>query len=166
MWLALRKKGAGPVNLTLDDAVEEALCFGWIDSKPRKLDDTRSLLYVAPRKARSGWSAVNKARIERRLAAGLMMPAGQARIDAAKADGSWAKLDVIETLAVPPDLETALQALNGARANFMAFPRSARRGISEWIGNAKRPETRAARIGETARLAARNERANQWRKKA
>lgn len=165
VWLALRKKSAGPVNLTLDDAVEEALCFGWIDSKPRKLDDARSLLYIAPRKAGSGWSGVNKARIERVLAAGLMAPAGQAKIDAAKADGSWGKLDTVDAPEVPSDLETALLALDGAHVNFSAFPRSARRGILEWIGNAKRPETRAAQIGETARLAARNERANQWRKR-
>jgi uncharacterized protein YdeI (YjbR/CyaY-like superfamily) len=69
VWLVLRKKSAGPVNLTGEDAVEESLCFGWIDSKPRKLDDTRSMLYFAPRQPGSGWSAVNKARIERMEAA-------------------------------------------------------------------------------------------------
>lgn len=166
VWLVLRKKSAGPVNLGVDDAVEEALCFGWIDSKPRKLDDARSMLYLAPRKPGSGWSAVNKARIERMQAAGLLTPAGEAKIDAAVRDGSWTLLDAVDALEVPPDLETALAQETGAREQWDAFPRSARRGILEWITQAKTAATREKRVRETATLAARGERANQWQGRA
>ncbi|MBB5236040.1 YdeI/OmpD-associated family protein [Deinococcus budaensis] len=162
VWLVLRKKAAGPVNLTGGEAVEEALCFGWIDSKPRKLDETRSMLYFAPRRAGSGWSAVNKARIERMQAAGRMTPAGQAKIDAAIRDGSWTRLDAVDALEVPPDLAGALAAEAGARAQWDAFPRSARRGILDWIAGAKTAATREKRVRETATLAARGERANAW----
>lgn len=165
VWLVLCKKSAGPVNLTGDDAVEEALCFGWIDSRPRKLDNARSMLYFAPRKPGSGWSAVNKARIERMEAAGRMAPAGQAKIDAAKADGSWTLLDAVDALEEPSDLEAALEE-TGARAQWDAFPRSAKRGILEWIAQAKTAATRERRVRETATLAARGERANQWRRRS
>lgn len=166
VWLVLRKRSAGPVNLSGDEAVEEALCFGWIDSKPRKLDETRSMLYLAPRKPGSGWSAVNKARVERMRAAGLMTAAGQAKIDAAVRDGSWTLLDTVDALEVPPDLETALAQEAGARERWDAFPRSAKRGILEWIAQAKTAATREKRVRETATLAARGERANQWRRGA
>jgi uncharacterized protein YdeI (YjbR/CyaY-like superfamily) len=97
------------------------------------------------------------------LAAGLMTPAGLAKIEAAKANGSWSALDSVEALEVPPDLETALGSYSAAGQNFDEFPRSAKRAILEWIVNAKKPETRAKRIEETARLAQDNIRANQWR---
>lgn len=164
VWLVLRKKSAGPVNFSVDDAVEEALCFGWIDSKPRKLDDARSVLYIAPRKPSSGWSAVDKAKIERMQAAGLMTSAGQTKIDAAVQDGSWTLLDAVDTLEVPPDLEAAFARETGAREQWDAFPRSAKRGILEWIAQAKTDATREKRVRETATLAARGERANQWRR--
>jgi len=165
VWLVTAKKGSGEPRVEYEDAVEEALCYGWIDSTARRLDDTRSMLRFSPRKPRSGWSRPNKIRIERLLAAGLMTPAGQAKIDAAVADGSWTKLDAVENLEVPDDLATACAAYPHARANFDAFPRSARRGILEWIAQAKRPETRAKRVADTARLAEANYRANQWMKK-
>lgn len=163
-WLVLGKKSAGPVNLTVDDAVEEALCFGWIDSRPRKLDGARSMLYFSPRRPGSGWSAVNKRRIERMQAAGQMTSAGQARIDAAQADGSWTRLDAVDALEVPPDLGAALGAEPGAQAQWDAFPPSARRGILERIAGARTAATREKRVIETATLAARGERANAWKK--
>ena len=165
MWLISSKKATGEPRVEYDEAVEEALCFGWIDSVARALDETRSMLRFSPRKPRSGWSRPNKIRIERLLAAGLMTPAGQAKIDAAIADGSWTKLDAVEDLEVPDDLAKACAAYPDARAYFDAFPRSVRRGILEWIAQAKRPETRAKRIEETARLAQSNYRANQWTRK-
>jgi uncharacterized protein YdeI (YjbR/CyaY-like superfamily) len=164
VWLISYKKATGKPALTYDEAVEEALCFGWVDSKPAKLDDERAMLYFAPRKGRSGWSRPNKERVERLIAAGLIAPAGQAKIDAAIADGSWTMLDAVENLETPPDLAAALDSYPAARANFEAFPRSARRGILEWIVQAKTPATRAKRIDETARLAQDNIRANQWRR--
>lgn len=162
VWLVLFKKATGRQTYTFNDAVEEALCFGWIDSLPRALDDSRSMLYFAPRKKGSGWSRVNKARIAKMEAADKMMPAGRAKIDAAKADGSWTRLDAIENLEIPDDLAKALADHPPAATHFGAFPRSVKRGILEWILNAKRPATREKRIMETATLAARNERANQW----
>jgi uncharacterized protein YdeI (YjbR/CyaY-like superfamily) len=143
--------------------VEEALCFGWIDSKPNKLDEERSTLWFAPRKPRTGWSKLNKERVERLIEQQLMMPSGLAKVEAAKQDGSWNALDAIEALEIPPDLEQTLIDHPEAKQNFDAFPRSAKRGILEWIASARKPETRAKRIAETAQLAAQNRRANQWR---
>lgn len=164
IWLVSYKKATGKPRVNYDESVEEALCFGWIDSKGNKLDDERSLLWFAPRKRGTGWSKPNKQRVEKLLAAGLMAPAGLAKIEAAKADGSWSALDAVEALEIPPDLAAALAATPNAEVYFTAFPRSAKRGILEWISNAKTAETRAKRIEETARLAAENIRANQWRK--
>jgi uncharacterized protein YdeI (YjbR/CyaY-like superfamily) len=162
VWLITNKKATGKPQIDYDTAVAEALCFGWIDSKPNKLDDQRSMLWFAPRKPKTGWSKPNKERIERLIAAGLMMPAGMAKITAAQADGSWTALDAIERLEIPEDLGVALAANPTAEQYFSAFPRSAKRGILEWISTAKRPETRAKRIAETVSLAAENRRANQW----
>jgi uncharacterized protein YdeI (YjbR/CyaY-like superfamily) len=165
VWLVTYKKSVPDKHVSWDEIVEECLCFGWVDSLPRKLDDTRTMLLIAPRKPRSGWSAINKKRIEALIADGLMQPPGLARIDAAKADGSWTKLDGVETLEPPPDLVAALDALPPARGNFEAFPASARRGILEWIVQAKTDATRSKRIAETARLAQQNIRANQYQPK-
>lgn len=164
VWLISYKKGTGKPRFEYDEAVEEALCFGWIDSKPNKLDEERSMLWFAPRKPGTGWSRANKERVEKMIAAGKMAPAGLAKVEAAKRDGSWTALDAIEALEIPPDLEKALEANPKAQEYFAAFPRSAKRSILEWIANAKTPETRARRVAETARLAAKNIRANQWRK--
>ena len=162
VWLVTYKKATGKPRVEYEEQVEEALCFGWIDSKANKLDDERSMLWFSPRKAGTGWSRPNKERIERLLAGGRMAPAGLARLEAAKADGSWNALDAVEALEVPPDLEAALAAHGEARKHWDAFPRSARRAILEWISLAKKPETRAKRVEETAHLAAENVRANQW----
>ncbi len=146
VWLVTYKKGSGHPHLPWDDVVEEALCFGWIDSRPNKLDAARSKLLVTPRKAGSPWSKINKERIERIVAAGLMTPAGQAKIDAAKADGSWAMLDEVEALVVSPDLAAALAAEPAAGAGWEAFPPSTKKPLLQWLVTAKRPETRAKRI--------------------
>lgn len=164
VWLISFKIASGKPRFEYDEAVEEALCFGWIDSKPNKLDDERSMLWFAPRKPGTGWSKPNKERVERMIAAGLMAPAGLAKIEAARQDGSWNALDAIEALETPPDLDEALSAYPAARGYFEAFPRSVKRGILEWIASAKTPATRSKRIAETARLANENIRANQWRK--
>jgi uncharacterized protein YdeI (YjbR/CyaY-like superfamily) len=140
----------------------KCLCVGWIDSKPGKLDRRRTALLCTPRKPGSGWSKVNKDRLERLLADGLVRPAGIAIIEAAKADGSWTMLDEIDALTVPDDLAAALAAIESAQRHFDAFPPSARRGILEWIAQAKTEPTRRKRIDETARLAGENRRANQW----
>lgn len=160
IWLVRWKKDRGPY-VSYDDIVDEALCFGWIDSLPRVLDDDRTMLLLAPRKPKSAWSAVNKKRVARLLAEGRMAAPGLAAIETAKANGAWQKLDGVET--PPSDLVAAFKRYPGAAKHFAAFPPSVRRGILEWIVQAKRPETRAKRIEETAALAVQNKRANQWR---
>lgn len=156
------KKG-DPRHVPYGDIVEEALCFGWVDNLPRKLDAERSMLLVSPRRTGSAWSKLNKDRAERMIAAGLMTSAGLGRIAQAKKDGLWSKLDGVDALDVPDDLASAFKAHGMAAENWEGFPRSVRRGILEWIAQARRPETRARRISETASKAALNKRANQWR---
>lgn len=149
--------------LPYDTIVEELLCFGWVDSLPRKLDERRSMLLISPRKPNSAWSKVNKDRAERLIAQGLMTASGLTKIEHAKANGVWTKLDAVEALKIPADLLQAFEAHPPALANWHAFPRSVKRGILEWIMQAKKTETRAKRIAETAEKAERGERANQWR---
>lgn len=163
IWLVTYKKPS-PWNVPYGDIVDEVLCFGWIDSQPRLLDDARSMLRLSPRKPKSGWSKVNKDRIERLIAQGLMAAPGLAKIEQAKANGTWTLIDAATADTIPADLAEAFARHPGAEQNFMGFPPSTRRATLEWITIARRPETRAARIEETASLAAKGERANQWRK--
>lgn len=157
-WLVSWRRGHGP-RVEYEEAVEEALCFGWIDSQGSNIDERRSKQYYAPRKPGSGWAATNKARVERLIAEGLMRPAGLEAIERAKANGSWTLLDSVEAGEIPDDLAAALAAAPPARANFDAFGKSAKRAMLEWTAQAKRPETRAARIRQIAERAAVNERA-------
>ncbi|MDX2309013.1 MAG: YdeI/OmpD-associated family protein [Hyphomicrobium sp.] len=155
IWLVIWKKGRGS-HVPYADIVDEALCFGWIDSRPAKLDENRSMLLLSPRKPKSGWSNINKQRVKRLIAEGLMADAGFSAIETAIANGAWRKLDDIETLVIPNDLAHALDEHPPSRKYFESFPPSSRRGILEWIASAKQLETRRARIENTARLAARN----------
>jgi uncharacterized protein YdeI (YjbR/CyaY-like superfamily) len=163
VWLVTWRAGSTGPKISYEESVEQALCFGWVDSKGRALDAARTMLWFAPRKPRSGWSRPNKQRVAKLLAAGLMAPAGLAVVEAARADGSWTLLDAVEDLVVPDDLAAAFDAHPPAREHWEAFPRSVKRGVLEWIVQARRPETRARRVAETAEKASRNERANQWR---
>lgn len=162
IWLTTYKSG-DPRHVTYDEVVDEAIAFGWVDSRPRRLDDARSQRLLTPRRPGSSWSAVNRARVERLTVEGRMTPAGQAAVDVAKANGAWAALDAVERLEEPDDLRHALATTAGARRHWDLFPPSTRRAILEWIGSAKRPQTRAARIATTATQAAENVRDNQWR---
>lgn len=164
IWLVTWRKADPLRHLPYDAIVEEALCFGWVDSLPRKLDEQRTMLLLTPRKPGSAWSALNKARVERLTAAGRIHPAGQAKIDAAHADGSWTFLDDVERLEIPADLATTFASDPQARAHFDAFPPSTRRGILEWIKQARQAETRDRRIAQTVTLAHDNIRANQFRR--
>jgi uncharacterized protein YdeI (YjbR/CyaY-like superfamily) len=160
VWLVTwRARSRRTTGLPYEAAVEEALCFGWVDGTAGKVDEERGKQYFAPRKPRSGWAATNKARLERLIASGRMAPAGLAAIERAKANGSWEVLDSVELLEVPDDLAAALAATPPAAANFAAFPPSARKQNLAWIAFARRPETRATRIRQVAEAAARNERA-------
>jgi uncharacterized protein YdeI (YjbR/CyaY-like superfamily) len=165
IWLITFKQATGKLRIAYDDAVEIALCFGWIYSKPRTLDAERSMLWFSPRKKGSAWSKKNKERVVQLVTANRMHEAGVAKIDEAKQDGNWTKLDGVEALEIPPDLRKEFKSSPGSSSNFDAFPRSTKRAIFEWIGNAKTEATRAKRVSETATLAAENIRANQWTKK-
>ena len=165
VWVVMDRRGTNPTQVDYEASVEEALCFGWIDSKVVKLDAERTLQWFSPRRPRGTWARTNKVRVERLTAAGLMTPAGLAVIEDAKRNGTWTLLDDVEELVVPEDLAAAFAAAPTARANWDAFSRSARRAILVWIAQAVRPETRAARVAETARRAAVNEKANEPRSK-
>ena len=158
-WLVTWRTRSGRQGLDYEAAIEEALCVGWVDSTGGRVDDERGKLYFAARKPRSVWAATNKARVERLIAEGRMMPAGLAAIERAKANGSWELLDSVERLEVPDDLAAALDAHPPAAANFGKFPPSARKMLLGWLVTARRPETRARRIEEIADAAARNQRA-------
>ena len=156
IWLVFDKKSSRPDRLAYGDAVEEALCFGWIDSTVRTLDDARYVQLFAPRKPKSTWSRSNKDRVERLMAQGLMAARGLACIERAKANGSWSSLDAVEALVMPDDLAAALATVPGVAEKFAAFSPSARKGYLHWISRAVRPETRAHRVSEVARHAAAN----------
>jgi uncharacterized protein YdeI (YjbR/CyaY-like superfamily) len=158
-WLVSWKKATGKPSVGYGESVEEGLCFGWIDSLNRTVDDERTQQLFTPRRPDSRWSRSNKERVERLLADGLIEPAGLAAIEAAKASGAWTALDDVENLVVPDDLAAAFAARPGAADRWEAFPPSARRLMLTWILDAKRPETRAKRVAETASEAAAGRRA-------
>jgi uncharacterized protein YdeI (YjbR/CyaY-like superfamily) len=162
IWLVFDKKSSRPDRLAYVDAVEEALCYGWIDSTVRTLDDARYVQLMAPRKPKSTWAATNKARVERLIAQGLMAEPGLASIERAKANGSWTSLDAVEAMVVPADLTKALRALPGAAKNFAAFSPSARKAYLHWISQAVRAETRAHRVAHVAQFAASNQKSRQF----
>lgn len=164
VWIIRYKKAAGDCYVPYDDLVEEALCFGWVDSRPRALDAYRSMNLLSPRKQGSAWSKVNKARVEKLIEGGLMEQRGLEKIEQAKKDGSWTFLDDVDNGIAPDDLIDALKGYPNALANFEAFPLSFKKIILEWIKNAKRPETRQKRIKETAEKAEDNVRANHYRR--
>jgi uncharacterized protein YdeI (YjbR/CyaY-like superfamily) len=158
IWLVTWRPRSGRVGLGYEAAVEEALCFGWVDSTAGTVDEKRGKLYFAPRKSWSPWAASNKVRVERLIRDGTMAPAGLAVIDRAKADGSWTVFDSVERLEVPDDLEQALGADPAAAANFAAFPPSVRKQFLASVALARRPATRATRIHKVVDSAGRNER--------
>ena len=160
IWLVTWKAATGRPRLGYEEAVEEALAFGWVDSRSKALDDERTMLWFTARKASSPWSLTNKERIARLEASGRIADAGRGAVRAAKANGMWTLLDDAQNLIVPDDLAMALEALPGAREHWDDFSASARRGLLEWIVLARKPATRQNRIAETARRAALGEVAN------
>jgi uncharacterized protein YdeI (YjbR/CyaY-like superfamily) len=165
VWVICYKKGSNQPTITYEELVLECLCFGWIDSKPNKIDDEKFKLFCSVRKPQSAWSALNKKRVALLEKKGLIELAGQAAIDIAKANGAWDAINDAQAMIEPPDLTAAFQQFAGAQTFWDAFPPSAKKGILEWIGNAKTETTRAKRVNETASLAEKNERANQWKPK-
>ena len=159
IWLVFHKKASDGKSPSYDEAVEEALCFGWIDSTVNSLDERRSLQMFAPRKPKSTWSALNKKRVAQLERDALLEPPGIAAIELAKKNGSWNALDAVERLEEPAELAAALDAEPAAREHWNGFSPSSRKAILWWVISAKKPETREKRIGQTVRMAAKGLRA-------
>lgn len=151
VWLVFYKKDSEKPSVSWSDAVDEALCFGWIDSKVKSLDDERYEQYFTRRSPQSVWSMINKDKVEQLIADGRMEQAGLRAVEVAKANGSWSLLDGPHALLVPDDFAAALGADPAATRGYEALSDGAKRGILEWIALAKRPETRARRIAKAAR---------------
>ena len=160
VWMIYYKKETGKRKFDMADAVEEALCFGWIDSTAQKLDDERTMQKFTPRKPKSVWSKINKQRIEKLIEQKLMTPAGISKIKEARKNGSWDTLNNsdfhAENNSLPVELKNAFSKSKKALENFQAFPLSYRKRFLFWIDSAKTPGTKAARIKQTLLMAAAN----------
>jgi uncharacterized protein YdeI (YjbR/CyaY-like superfamily) len=156
IWLIYYKVKSSKPSVLYAEAVKEALCFGWIDSKVKSIDEERYQQIFTPRKPKSVWSKLNKQYIAELIDQGLMTDAGMAKITAAQQDNSWTILDAIETLTLPADLVATLAVNPIAQQNFEKFNNSSKKTILFWIESAKRPQTRLNRIEQTAIAAAQN----------
>jgi len=167
VWVIFYKNKSNIPTITWSDAVDEALCFGWIDSIVKPLDDEKFMRFFSRRKTKSGWSAINKEKIMKLLEDGLITQAGFDSIENAKQNGSWTVLDDIEALIIPEDMETEFQKKPGAKIYFSGLSKSDKKHILQWIGQAKRSETRQKRIDEIVNLANQNLKPKmiQWTKK-
>lgn len=160
VWLIIYKKESDTPSVYYPEAVDEALCFGWIDSKPNKREENSYYQFFAKRNPKSNWSKVNKEKVAKLIAQGLMQKAGLEMVEIAKQNGTWTALDEVENITIPVDLQELFSKNNTAFQNWEKFPRSSKRGILEWIMNAKKPETRQKRMEETVSLAEENIKAN------
>ena len=154
IWLVLLKKHVDEPCVTLAEATEEAVAYGWVDSVERRIDERSHALRFTPRRPGAQWAQSNKDRVEKLLREGRMAPAGLAVVEAAKADGSWDELTSLDLDTTPPDLEAALAAVPEAARRWRAWPPSHRRAYIGHVLQAKRPETRARRIDFVVRRAA------------
>jgi len=154
VWLVVQKKHSHRPGLFLDDAFEEALCYGWIDSTLNRLDDHSYLLRFSPRKPNSVWSMSNIHRVEKLEREGRLKKAGRAAVRAAKESGQWqATINRANLDWIPPQLETALQQVEGALEGYQKLPHSKKKQLAHWFESAKRQETKQKRIGEIVRMA-------------
>ncbi len=156
VWLVLHKKSSPKHSITWREAVDVALCFGWIDSKKIKVDEETSHQFFSKRKAKGTWSKINKQIIEQLVEKGLMEEAGYKSIELAKLNGSWSILDEVEELIIPDDLEAAFAFKPNARDYFLSCSKSARKAMLQWLVLAKRAETRQNRVSEIVTLAEQN----------
>jgi uncharacterized protein YdeI (YjbR/CyaY-like superfamily) len=159
-WLVTWKRDSGGPYVNYNDVVDQLICFGWIDSLPRKFDDKRTMLRISQRNPKSNWSKVNKERVLRLEKAGLMEASGLSAVEEARKNGTWNFLDDVENLEIPHDLNLEFNKYPNSRYLFNRFPASSKRGILEWIKNAKTDATRRKRIEETAAKAMKNIKAN------
>lgn len=163
IWLVLYKKKSPGHNLTWSEAVDQALCFGWIDSVKRTRDEESYKQYFSKRKAKSNWSKINKEKVDRLIESGLMTEQGYKSIKIAKENGSWTILDEVEALVVPDDLRKSLSKRKDAKEFFEGLSKSDRKILLYWVMSAKRKETRLKRIKEIVECASRNEKPKQLR---
>jgi uncharacterized protein YdeI (YjbR/CyaY-like superfamily) len=152
VWLVYAKKHTGLPTVSYEDAVLEALCFGWIDSLMKSIDDRFHMQVFTPRKPKSAWSASNKARLAKLMKAGLMAPAGLAAVKAAKKSGSWNSYAGVDALTMPPELKRAFDANPKAKKNWSTYTESAQRSFLHMVNGAKRPETREKRVARVIDL--------------
>lgn len=154
IWLVQYRKKANIPSITWNEAVDEALCFGWIDSIKKKLNEEATIQFFSRRKPNGTWSKINKEKIQKLINNGRMAPAGLECIEKAKQNGSWTILDEVEELKIPQDLANAFEDHMGALDYFSSLSKSTRKMILQWLVLAKRPETRLKRINEVAQHAA------------
>lgn len=162
VWVIYYKKKSGKPSISWSDAVDEALCFGWIDSTRKTVDEHRFIQFFTKRKPKSVWSKINKEKVQKLIKEGRMTQAGLDSIERAKQNGSWNILDEAEDLLVPKDLEKELNNKPGAMDFFLGLSKSVRKSILQWLLMAKRPETRQKRIVEIAELAALKQKPKQF----
>ena len=162
VWLIYYKKKSNIPTVIYSEAVDEALCFGWIDSKSKPIDEHKFMQFFSRRKPNSVWSRVNKEKIERLTNEGLMTKAGYEIIEIAKQNGSWTILDEAEALVIPDDLDKEFQKRKNAKEYFLSLSRSDKRNILQWLVLAKRQETREKRIAEIVELADKNQKPKQF----
>lgn len=146
VWLIFHKKKSPGFNLSWSESVDEALCFGWIDSIKKTIDSAKYKQYFSKRKAKSNWSKINKDKVEALIAQGLMEKEGYKSIETAKENGSWTNLDDVEAIVIPEDLKTALSKYKGSMEYFDSLSKSVKKILLYWIVSAKRQETRQNRI--------------------
>lgn len=163
VWLIIFHKRSEVKSVYYDEAVEEAICFGWIDSIANKRDSESKYQLFSRRKPGSKWSRLNRQRSAKMISQGMMTPAGQALIDRAMKEGTWEALEQVQSAVIPDDLRKLFNKNKTALKNFQAFPPSSKRIILEWILNARQPQTRERRIAQTVELAAKNIKANHYR---
>lgn len=161
-WVVFYTKASGKSTITWSEAVDEALCFGWIDSKKIAIDSEKSHQFFSKRKAKSTWSKINKEKIERLINEGLMTSAGLECVEIAKQNGSWTILDEVEELVVPKDFEAALDRYEGATDYFLGLSKSVKKMMLYWLMSAKRPETRQKRLDELVEHASRKTKPKQF----
>ncbi len=148
VWLVYHKKASGQPSVSYAEAVEEALCFGWIDSTMRPVDEQRYMQLFTPRKSGSEWSGLNKERVARMIEQGKMTKAGMKKIDESKKDGTWKKLEQVEAMILPEDLAKRMSRSKKAMAYFESLKKTNKKYLLHWLNTAKRPETRQKRIDE------------------
>ncbi|WKV10609.1 YdeI/OmpD-associated family protein [Marivirga harenae] len=148
VWLVFYKRSTPNFNLSWSESVDESLCFGWIDSTKKTIDDERFIQYFSKRRPKSNWSKVNKDKVKNLIDQGLMKDAGFKSIEVAKENGSWTILDTVERLEIPEDLERELRRKKGAMQYFESLNKSSKKGFLYWVASAKRDNTRNKRISE------------------